>query len=531
MRLADAISMRSRRRKLALFLEVMRPDAATTVLDIGVDEVSLGDAGGQGGCTTHNFLEERYPWPERLTALGLHDGARFRERYPRIHYVRGDACALPFPDASFDVVHSNAVIEHVGGRDRQEAFVREALRVGRRVFVTTPNRWFPIEVHTQASARPLAPGAGRRQGVRPRRQVVGAGEPPPRPVGPPVAVPAAGRDPQPRHDARGDRVTTRFPRIALLVLVVGLALHNLAMALLWQAGVRNTALDAVAAWKDVLLLVAVVIALAAAGSIPRLVWADRLALGYGAIVVVYWLLPQSWLDGEATARGELYALRHHLLPLGAYLLGRLITLDRTWWRRVALTLVGVGVGLAVFGLVDVYLVPLQWWRDSGVPDWFHEQLGLAYRCLSYLPENWILNTDEESPARRLVSTFLSPLATAYALLVVLLLLVAARPRGWTVAAGAVVYAGLLWTHTRAAFIALPAGLLVLAVLRRSWTPALLAAGSVVVTVAFVALFPTIGPTTTYTAAELVCLRENAAVGRARPPTTPSRPARALPRAT
>ena len=149
MRLADAISMRSRRRKLALFLEVIRPDAATTVLDVGVDEVSLGEAGGQGGCTTHNLLEERYPWPERLTALGLHDGARFRKRYPRIAYVQGDACALPFPDGSFDVVHSNAVIEHVGGRDRQEALVREALRVGRRVFVTTPNRWFPIEVHTK----------------------------------------------------------------------------------------------------------------------------------------------------------------------------------------------------------------------------------------------------------------------------------------------------------------------------------------------------------------------------------------------
>ncbi len=305
-------------------------------------------------------------------------------------------------------------------------------------------------------------------------------------------------------------MTGRVPRIALLVLVVGLAVHNLAMALLWQAGVRDTALDVVAAWKDVLLLVAVVLALAAAGSIPDLVWADRLALAYGATVVAYWLIPQTWLHGDATARGELYALRHHLLPLGAYVLGRLVTLDRAWWRRIALTLVGVGIGLAAFGLVDVYLVPLQWWRDSGVPDWFHEQLGLAYRCLSYLPENWILNTDEESPVRRLVSTFLSPLATAYALVVVLLLLAAARPRRWTVAAGVVVYAGLLWTHTRAAFIALPAGLLVLAALRRSRTPALLAAGSVVVTVAFVALFPTIGPTTTYTAAELACLRENAA---------------------
>jgi SAM-dependent methyltransferase len=148
-RLADAISLRSRRRKLALFLEVMGPTPATTVLDVGVDEVSLGDAGGQSGCTTHNLLEERYAWPERLTALGLHDGARFRERYPQIAYVQGDACALPFADGAFDVVYSNAVIEHVGGRERQEAFVREALRVGRRVFVTTPNRWFPIEVHTR----------------------------------------------------------------------------------------------------------------------------------------------------------------------------------------------------------------------------------------------------------------------------------------------------------------------------------------------------------------------------------------------
>jgi SAM-dependent methyltransferase len=148
-RLADAISLRSRRRKLALFLEVMGPTPATTVLDVGVDEVSLGDAGGQSGCTTHNLLEERYPWPGRLTALGLHDGARFRERYPQIAYVQGDACALPFADGAFDVVYSNAVIEHVGGRERQEAFVREALRVARRVFVTTPNRWFPIEVHTR----------------------------------------------------------------------------------------------------------------------------------------------------------------------------------------------------------------------------------------------------------------------------------------------------------------------------------------------------------------------------------------------
>lgn len=149
MRLVDAVSLRSRRRKLRLFLDELQPTAATTVLDVGADEVGFGGAGGESGCFTHNFFEEHYPWPGQVTALGLHDGARFRERYPAVTYVQGDACALPFADDGFDVVFSNAVIEHVGGRERQEAFVRETLRVGQRVFLTTPNRWFPLDVHTR----------------------------------------------------------------------------------------------------------------------------------------------------------------------------------------------------------------------------------------------------------------------------------------------------------------------------------------------------------------------------------------------
>ncbi len=149
MRFVDAVSLRSRRRKLRLFLDELHPTEATTVLDVGADEVGFGGTGGQAGCSTHNFFEELYPWPGRITALGLHDGARLRERYPAVAYVQGDACALPFPDDAFDIVFSNAVIEHVGGRERQRAFVSESLRVGRRVFLTTPNRWFPLEVHTR----------------------------------------------------------------------------------------------------------------------------------------------------------------------------------------------------------------------------------------------------------------------------------------------------------------------------------------------------------------------------------------------
>ena len=48
-----------------------------------------------------------------------------------------------------DLVHSSAVLEHVGSIANQTRMISEALRVARRGLLTTPNRWFPIEFHTQ----------------------------------------------------------------------------------------------------------------------------------------------------------------------------------------------------------------------------------------------------------------------------------------------------------------------------------------------------------------------------------------------
>ena len=182
MRLADRISLRSRRRKFGLFMETMAPTAETTVLDVGVDDFAFGDRSeNEGSCETLNFFEDMYPWPERLTAVGLHDGERFRAGYPKARYVQANALELPFADEEFDVVFSNAVIEHVGGEAEQRRFVEEVLRVGRRAFITTPNRWFPVEVHTRLPLVHWLPDAVSHPRLRPRPQAVGEAEPAARP--------------------------------------------------------------------------------------------------------------------------------------------------------------------------------------------------------------------------------------------------------------------------------------------------------------------------------------------------------------
>ena len=143
-RLAAGVSARSRRRKLDLFLEALQPTADSSVIDVGVSD------GGYGAdmLGTANFFEALYPWPERITAVSTQHLTVFQEAFPKVTAIRADGRALPFPDDSFDIGFSNAVVEHLPDVDSQHAFVSELCRVSRRVFLTTPNRLFPLDTHT-----------------------------------------------------------------------------------------------------------------------------------------------------------------------------------------------------------------------------------------------------------------------------------------------------------------------------------------------------------------------------------------------
>jgi SAM-dependent methyltransferase len=162
-RAASRVSMRSRERKLERFLALLQPGPETTVVDVGVTDAPFG-AG-----STDNFFEALYPWPGQITAVGHTELDRFATAFPAVRVVRADGRELPFADHAFDLGFSNAVVEHVaGGRNGQRRFVHELCRVAGRVFVTTPNRFFPLEVHTLVPFANWLPPAVRDRVVRAR---------------------------------------------------------------------------------------------------------------------------------------------------------------------------------------------------------------------------------------------------------------------------------------------------------------------------------------------------------------------------
>ena len=84
-------------------------------------------------------------------------------KYTELNIEVGDARSMKFKDESFDLVHSNATIEHVGDYQNQIKFIKECYRVSNKlVFIQTPNKYFPIDFHTKIPIIHFLPGKFHR---------------------------------------------------------------------------------------------------------------------------------------------------------------------------------------------------------------------------------------------------------------------------------------------------------------------------------------------------------------------------------
>jgi hypothetical protein len=131
----------SRESKLDHFYSLFRENES--VLDVGVDseaEKSLS--------AVNYFLNNYRHAPNTYTGLGVKNLDGMEDLFPGKSFIQYPGGTFPFPDKKFDWVFSNAVIEHTGSDEEQLFFLNEMMRVAKNVFFTTPNKYFPVESHT-----------------------------------------------------------------------------------------------------------------------------------------------------------------------------------------------------------------------------------------------------------------------------------------------------------------------------------------------------------------------------------------------
>jgi SAM-dependent methyltransferase len=139
--LADKAAYNTRLKMYKILSDIIDLEKMESIIDVGVtadkEEISS------------NFFENLYPYSERITAFSDQDASWMENEYKGLKFKQGTALEMPFENNTFDLVFSSAVIEHVGSQINQHKFISECFRISKKyIFITTPNRYYPIELHT-----------------------------------------------------------------------------------------------------------------------------------------------------------------------------------------------------------------------------------------------------------------------------------------------------------------------------------------------------------------------------------------------
>ena len=122
-------SMFLRKRRMKCFLATLEVGSKDTILDVGGVPETWEGTGFESNVSLFNCNRPDNPDSPLV-------------------WIEGDACEMSmFTDKSIDVVFSNSVIEHVGDYERQLMMAKEIRRIGKKYWVQTPYKHFPLETH------------------------------------------------------------------------------------------------------------------------------------------------------------------------------------------------------------------------------------------------------------------------------------------------------------------------------------------------------------------------------------------------
>ena len=122
---------------LQMIESIYKKNGSVSIIDLG-GTIKYWDIVSTKYLSDHNV---------NITIVNL-PGNAMPEDQGTFRFVEADACNLNgFEDKSFDIAHSNSVVEHVGDWGRMIKFAEEFKRISKYYFCQTPNYWFPIEPH------------------------------------------------------------------------------------------------------------------------------------------------------------------------------------------------------------------------------------------------------------------------------------------------------------------------------------------------------------------------------------------------
>ena len=123
-----------------IFLESFVFTKKTKIIDIGSTQL-LDEY--------ENILVKKYKYKNNITCFSNQNLINLKKKYKKIKILQGDGRKINLKKNSYDIAYSSATIEHVGSFLNQVKFIKEMLRVAKKgIFVTTPNRYFPFDLHT-----------------------------------------------------------------------------------------------------------------------------------------------------------------------------------------------------------------------------------------------------------------------------------------------------------------------------------------------------------------------------------------------
>lgn len=141
--------LKSRINIFKIFLENVKFDKSSKILDVGTTPAPDSH---------ENIIFQQYKWRNNITGFSNQDCNILNKKFKSNKFIKGDGTNIKLKKNSFHISFCSATIEHVGSYKNQKKLIAELFRVSKNyIFLTTPHRGFPIDLHTKIPLIHLLP--------------------------------------------------------------------------------------------------------------------------------------------------------------------------------------------------------------------------------------------------------------------------------------------------------------------------------------------------------------------------------------